>query len=149
MRLVSCCVSFDVMYDECTKCLTLRTFKNLPWKRWIRAFLHTLAPRFSTECGTSPMFRICRNNPWHRFFDRSIKIDANTVASFPRVFVGQCEHKRRCISNGWSSLSRMNTNATFRLTKVYHIDWHWKVCMVAGWIATKQFWYLCQKWFFL
>lgn len=119
--------------------------ENLPWERWIRTFLHTLAPGFSTKCSTSTMFRIWCHNTGHRLFDGPIEIDTNAVTSFPRVFVGQCEHKRCCISNGCPSFPWMDTNATFWLTEVYHVDGHRKICMVAGRISAKQFWYLRSR----
>lgn len=134
----------------CVTCTKFPFMKNLPWKSRIRALLHTLTPRFSPECGTSTMFRIrCNNAAGNRFFDGSVEVNANTEPRFSWVFVGQCEHKRCCISNGRTSLSRMNTNAAFWLTKIYHVDGHRKVGMVARWISTEQFGYLWIGGFFV
>lgn len=121
--------------------------RYLPGKCRIGTLLQTLAPRFASQCRvacaliqrTADWRTILGVSTWHISFHRPVEIDADAVARFARVLVGQREHKRWRLTYRVARATWSNVHATLRLTEVHHIQWHGKVGMVVRRISTQQF----------
>lgn len=73
---------------------------------------------------------------------RSVEVDADSIASDPRVLVRQHEHKRGIVAKADPALAY--TQAALWLAEEYHIWREWEVLMVLQGVATKELWGLCH-----
>lgn len=123
----------------------MKNGRYLPGKCWVGTLFHTLAPRFTSKCWipcafiewTTDRRAIIGISTRHVSFNWSIEIHTNAVACFAGIFVGQRKYKRRCFTYCISCTTRSNIYASFRLTKVNHVQWHGEIGMIVWWITTQ------------